>query len=188
MVTTAWDLIPTPLERHVTHKTSTTQFVSLAVALEHVEARERAPKLALVRALASGVRSRGFVRYAWPPYHEGEEQLSPELFTDYPPQHGPARIDWAEGTAVMGDGHPHPACTVYGLEVHRADLLARWPGPLKGAAKSRRLSKRLVQQVERASGRPVTSITRDGVTFNFAQPEPGAANNPWLDDLKVAKQ
>jgi hypothetical protein len=176
----------------VTRQTSTTEdFIPLYVALAHVEARERAPKLALTRALADNVRSRGFVRYAWPPYHEGEEQLSAELFTDYPPQHGPARIDWAEGTAVMGDGHPHPACTVYGIEVNKAGLLARWPGPLKPTAKSRRPSiARLVKQAE-ASGHPVTSITtRDGTTLNFAQPEPGEANNPWLDDLrrKEAKQ
>jgi hypothetical protein len=171
-----------------TRKTPTTEFIPLQTALAHVAAYERAPKLALVRALAGKVRSRGFVRYHWPPYHEGEEQLSAELFCDYFPQHGPARIDWAEGTAVMAEGHPHPACAVYGIQVSKRDLLRLWPGRLKRAAKSRRLSKRLVQQAERASGRPVTSITRDGVTFNFAQPEAGAANNPWLDDLKVAKQ
>jgi len=68
---------------------SSTEFVPLSVALDHIAAHERAPKLALVRALAGKVRARGFVRYAWPPYREGYEQLDPELFTDYPPQHPP---------------------------------------------------------------------------------------------------
>jgi hypothetical protein len=178
------------LEAAVPQKTSSTKdFIPQSAALEHVGAYERAPKLALTRALAGKVRSRGFIRYHWPPFHEAVELLSPELFTDYPEySQGPAQIDWAEGTALMPDnGHVHPPCAVYGLEVHRADLLKLWP--VKTGAKPRRLSKRLVQQVERASGRPVTSITRDGVTFNFAQPEPGRSEQSvWLDDLKVAKQ
>jgi hypothetical protein len=168
---------------------SSAEFVPLSAALDHVAARERAPKLALTRALAGKVRSRGFVRYAWPPYNEGLEQLSPELFSDYGPQHGPARIDWAEGTAVMGDGHPHPACTVHGIEVNKQDLLRLWPGRLKRAAKRTSIA-RLVKQAE-ASGHPVASITApDGTTIHFAQPEPSEANNPWRDDLrrKEAKQ
>jgi hypothetical protein len=167
-----------------------TDFISWREALALVEAREGAlAKRLLVRALAEGLSARGYVIYSWPPYREGYEQLSPELFTAYPPQHGPVRIDWAEGSAVMGDGHPHPACTVYGITVSKEDLLRLWPGPLK-PAKSRRPSvQRLVKQFEK-SGHPVSSITRDGVTFNFAQPELGEANNPWLDDLrrKEAKQ
>jgi hypothetical protein len=169
---------------------SSAEFVPLSTALDHVAAHERAPKLALVQALAGKVRSRGFVRYSWPPYREGDEQLSAELFTAYPPQHGPARIDWAEGSAVMGDGHPHPACSVHGIEVNKADLLARWPGSLK-LAKARRPSiRRLVQQAE-ASGHSVASVTTpDGMTIHFGQPEPSEANNPWRDDLrrKEAKQ
>jgi hypothetical protein len=183
-------LINGPLEAAVTRKNPTTEFIPLDVALDHVAAHERAPKLALVRALAGKVRSRGFVRYAWPPYHEGIEQLDPELFTDYPPQHSPARIDWAEGSAVMGDGHPHPACTVHGIEVNKQDLLALWPGPLKPAKARRPSIARLVKQAE-ASGHPVASVTTpNGMTIHFGQPEPSESNNPWRDDLrrKEAKQ
>jgi hypothetical protein len=182
-------LINGPLEAAVTRQNPSTEFISLGAALDHVAAYERAPKLALVRALAGKVRSRGYVRYAWPPFREGLELLDPELFTDYPPQHPPARIDWAEGTAVMGDGHPHPACTVHGIEVNKQDLFALWPGPLK-PAKARRPSIRdLVKQAEK-SGHPVISVTRDGTTIHFGQPESGEANNPWRDDLrrKEAKQ
>jgi hypothetical protein len=72
----------------VTRKSpTTTEFIPLSAALAHMAACERAPKLALTRALAGKMRARGFVRYAWPPYNEGDEQLDPELFTDYPPQH-----------------------------------------------------------------------------------------------------
>jgi hypothetical protein len=73
----------------VTHRVSSTQFIPLCAALDHIATRERAPKPALTRALAGKVRSRGFVRYAWPPFREGIELLDPELFTDYPPQHPP---------------------------------------------------------------------------------------------------
>lgn len=166
---------------------SSAEFVPLSAALAHVAAHELAPKLVLVRALADKVRSRGYVRYAWPPYSEGlESPLSPELFTDYG-QHGPARIDWAEGTAVMGDGHPHPACTVYSIGVNKQDLLARWPGRLK-PAKTRRLSIReLVKQAEK-SGHPVASVTHgpDGTTLHFGEAAP--TSNPWRDDLKATKQ
>jgi hypothetical protein len=45
----------------------------------------------------------------------------------------------------------------------------------------------LVKRAEK-TGKAVTSITTpDGTTINFSQ-EPGEANNPWLDDLKVTKQ
>jgi hypothetical protein len=129
----------------VTRQSSTTtDFVSPLAALEHVAAHEGAPaalaQRLLVQALAKGLRARGYVIYSWPPYREGYEQLSPELFTDYGPQHSPARIDCAAATAVMLDGHPHPACTVHGLEVSKAGLLARWPGRLKRPAKSQRPS------------------------------------------------
>src|SRR5262249_39531810 len=46
----------------------------------------------------------------------------------------------------------------------------------------------LVKRAEK-TGRRVTSITTpDGMIINFGEPEPSAANNPWLDDLKVTKQ
>jgi hypothetical protein len=162
----------------MTRQSPTTDFIPLQAALAHVAARELAPKLALVRALATKVRARGFVRYHWPPYLEGEELLSPELFSDYGPPHGPARIDWAEGTAVMADGHPAPACTVYGIEVSKADLLACWPGRL---AVARRLNiRRLVKQAEQASGRPVAAITLpDGTKFTFGE-EAGNALDAWM--------
>jgi hypothetical protein len=158
-----------------------TEFIPLPAALAHVAAHERAPKLALVRALAGNVRSRGFVQYAWPPYHEGEEQLSPELFSSYPPQHGPAQIDWAEGSAVMGDGHPHPACTVYGIAVNKQDLLRLWPGPFKRAANRLSIG-RLVKQVERASGHRVGSVTApDGTKLDFkAEQQGGNELDQWI--------
>jgi hypothetical protein len=171
----------------VTRQSPSTEFISLRAALEHVAAYERAPKLALTRALAGKIRSRGFVRYAWPPYNEGDEQLDPELFTDYPPQHPPARIDWAEGTAVMGEGHPHPACSVYGIEVNRADLFALWPGPLKPAKARRQSIKDLVKQFEN-SGHPVVSVTtRDGTTLHFSAAEAttNESDNPW-DEVNAA--
>jgi hypothetical protein len=90
----------------------------------------------------------------------------------------------------MLDGHPHPACTVYGITVSKPDLLALWAGPLKPAKARRPSIARLVKQAE-ASGRPVTSVTTPGgMTIHFCQPEPGETNNPWLDDLrrKEAKQ
>jgi hypothetical protein len=75
----------------------------------------------------------------------------------------------------MGDGHPHPACTVYGIEVNKADLLALWPGPLKRASKRTSIA-RLVRQAE-ASGHPVGSITtRDGITVTFGEGESAADN------------
>jgi hypothetical protein len=176
-------LIDEPLEAaRVTRKTPSTKFIPLYVALAHVAAHERAPKLALTRALAGGkVQARGFVQYAWPPYSEGEELLSPELFTNYPPQHPPARIDWVEGTAVMGDGHPHAACTVYGIEVNQADLLRLWPGVLKRPA--RRLSVRLVKQAEQAIGRRVTSVTlADGTKLDFTEQQGGGSDvvDQWI--------
>jgi hypothetical protein len=191
MGSATWSLIDEPLEAAplTRQNPSSAEFIPLSTALDHVAAHERAPKLALVRALAGKVRARGFVQYAHPPYNEGIEQLSPELFTDYPPQHPPARIDWAEGTAVMLDGHPHPACTVHGIEVNKADLLHLWQGPFKRGAKRTSIA-RLVKQAE-ASGHPVGSITTpNGTTIHFGQPEPSEANNPWRDDLrrKEAKQ
>jgi hypothetical protein len=150
-----------------TRRTFTTEFISLPAALAHVAAHERAPKLALTRALAGKVRSRGFVQYAWPPFREGIELLDPEFFTDYPPQHPPARIDWVAGTAVMGDGHPHPACTVYGIEVNKQDLLRLWPGRLKRAAK-RPSNERLLEQAA-ASGARLT--WPDGTQLDFSKAE-----------------
>jgi len=59
----------------VTRESPSTDFIPLPAAAAH----ERAPALAerlLVRALANVIHS-------WPPYSEGYEQLSPELFTDF---------------------------------------------------------------------------------------------------------
>jgi hypothetical protein len=156
---------------------SSTEFLPLSAALDHVAARERAPKLALMRALAGKVRTRGFVQYAHPPFNEGDEQLSPELFSDYPPQHPPARIDWGEGSAVMGDGHPHPACSVYGIEVNKQDLLRLWPGRLKRAA-NRPSNKRLLEQAA-ASGARVT--WPDGTQLDFSKAEQqGNEVDQWI--------
>ena|SRR6516225_2645192 len=48
--------------------------------------------------------------------------------------------------------------------------------------------RKLVEQAEK-TGKRVTSVTTpDGMIINFGEPEPSAANNPWLDDLKVTKQ
>jgi hypothetical protein len=48
---------------------------------------------------------------------------------------------------------------------------------------------RLIRQAEKATGKAVTSITTDGVTLTFGEPQPTEANNPWLADLdKVIKQ
>jgi hypothetical protein len=93
-------------------------------------------------------------------------------------------VNWVEGTATLGEGHVHPPCAVYGLEVHRADLLALWSGPLKPPKPRRRSIRDLVKQAEK-SGHPVGSVTLpDGMTIHFGQREPGEANNPWFDDLR----
>ena len=66
----------------MTRESPSTDFIPLPAAAAH----ERAPALAkrlLVRALAKGPRARGYVIHSWPPYSEGYEQLSPELFTDF---------------------------------------------------------------------------------------------------------
>ena len=127
--------------------------------------------------------------HSWPPYEEGHEQLSPELFTDYGPPHGPAHVDWAEGQRRHA-GRP-PAFRMPRAQ-HRgeqADLLRLWPGALRPAKARRPSIARLVKQAERASGHSVSGITTpDGMTIHFGQPELGEANNPWLADLKVTKQ
>jgi hypothetical protein len=161
-----------------TRKTPTTEFISLQTALEHVAAHERAPKPALTRALAGKVRSRGFVRYHWPPYHEGLELCSFELFSDYGPQHPLAKVNWVEGTATLAEGHVHPPCAVYGLEVHRADLLARWPGPLKRAA-SRPSNKQLLRQAEKSGGR-ITWPDGTQLDFSKAEQQGGNAVDQWI--------
>ena len=44
---------------------------------------------------------------------------------------------------------------------------------------------RLIAQAEKASGKTISSITMpDGTTVSFGEPEPTAATNPWLADLK----
>ena len=60
------------------------------------------------------------------------------------------------------------------------------------AAPKRRTRKpsiaRQIKQAEK-TGKRVTSVTTpDGMIINFGDPEPSAANNPWLADLKVTKQ
>jgi hypothetical protein len=173
----------------VTRSSFNTEFIRLPTALEHVEAREGAlAKRLLVQALAAGLPARGYVIYRWPPFSEGYEQLDRELFTDYPSEQcGPARINWAEGSAEMGELHPaHPPCSVLNITIQKAALLSRWPGPLKSAVRSRRPSiARLVKQAE-ASGHPVVGITTaDGTTLTFGQPEPATAGNTWDDILDV---
>lgn len=172
----------------MTRKSPSTDFIPYPLALDHVERREGAPgKRLLDRALADGLAARGYVIHEWPPYEEGIEALDPELFTPYP-QAPPARIDERDGSAVLsGWAHPHFECRVLNIEVDKAQLLARWPGKLK-PAKSRRQSIRdLVRQAEK-SGHRVASVTRDGTTLHFNAAATDAANNPWLDDLKVTKQ
>jgi hypothetical protein len=47
----------------------------------------------------------------------------------------------------------------------------------------------LIKQAEKATGKPVTSITlADGTKLDFGKPESSASENPWFDDLKVTKQ
>ena len=74
-----------------------------------------------------------------------------------------------------------------GLAFMRQDRAAR-----VGQVAPRKLRKpsirKLVEQAEK-TGKRVTSVTTpDGMIINFGEPEPSAANNPWLDDLKVTKQ
>jgi hypothetical protein len=88
----------------------------------------------------------------------------------------------------MGDGHPHPACTVYGIEVSKADLLALWPGTLKRPSARRPNLARLLKQAE-ASGHPVTSVTtRDGTTLHFSEVKATDASNPWLAAIDGVKK
>jgi hypothetical protein len=167
----------------MTRQSSSTDFIPLPAALDHVAARERAPALAkrlLTRALADGLPARGYMIHHWPPYEEGIESLDPELFTDYGPQAPPARIE-RDGSAIMsGWAHPHFECRVLNLEVDKTGLLARWPGPLKRAPR-RPSIRRLVQQAE-ASGRPVASVTMpDGTKLDFSKAEQqGDAVDEWI--------
>jgi hypothetical protein len=58
-------------------------------------------------------------------------------------------------------------------------------------AKRQRRKPSIARQIKQAekTGKRVTSVTTpDGMIINFGEPEPSAANNPWLDDLKVTKQ
>jgi hypothetical protein len=170
-------LIAEPLEAAVTHKASTTEFIALGTALDHVEAREGtlAERL-LVRALAEGLPARGYVIHLWPPYQEGHEQLDPELFCSYGPQAPPARIERDGSAELRGWGHPHFECRVLNIEVNRQAFLQLWSGPLK-PAKSRRPSvQRLVKDFEK-SGRPVSGVTHgpDGTTIHFGEGETGEA-------------
>ena len=163
----------------MTRRTPSTKFIALGAALEHVEAREGAlAERLLTQALAEGLPARGYVIYSWPPYSEGHEQLSPELFTTYPPQHGPARINWGEGSAVMDDSHPHPACRVLNIEVSKAELLARWPGKLRRAARRPRI-RELVKQAA-TSGARVTLPDGTKLDFSKAAEQQGNELDQWI--------
>ena len=132
MVTTAWSLIADAVGAGtVTRQNPSTEFVALGAALDHIEAREGAlAKRLLTRALAEGLPARGYVIHTWPPYLEGHEQLDPELFCSYGPQAPPARIARDGSAELRGWAHPHFECRVLNIEVDKAQLLARWPGPL----------------------------------------------------------
>jgi len=55
--------------------------------------------------------------------------------------------------------------------------------------KPRQRTTTLIKQAEKATGKPVTSITlADGTKLDFGKPESAAPENPWFDDLKVTKQ
>ena len=167
----------------MTRQDPSTQWISLRQALEHVSTHEGSRALAerlLVQALAAGLPAQGYVVHAWPPYREGWEALSGELFADYGAQVGRARIDWAEGSAVMPDGHPHFACCVLAIEVSKQNLLARWPGRLKGAGKTRRPSiRRLVAAAEKAGAK---SVTVEGVTMTLGGEQAAPTNelDEWI--------
>jgi hypothetical protein len=162
----------------MTRQSPSTDFISYPLALDHVERREgAAAKRLLDRALAEGLPARGYVIHLWPPYEEGYEQLDPELFTPYP-QASPARIE-RDGSAVLsGWAHPHFECRVLGIEVGKGELLARWTGPLKRAAK-RPSNQQLLKQAEKSGGRVTWP---DGTTLDFskAAQQQGNEVDQWI--------
>ena len=69
--------------------------------------------------------------------------------------------------------------------------VAEQPPPPQRERKPRRrsITKKMIEQAEKATGKPVTSITlADGTKLDFGKPESAAPENPWFDDLKVTKQ
>ena len=70
--------------------------------------------------------------------------------------------------------------------------LPQAPKPLQPpkSSKPRKPSiSRMIEQAEKATGKPVTSNTlADGTKLDFGKPESAAPENPWFDDLKVTKQ
>jgi hypothetical protein len=69
--------------------------------------------------------------------------------------------------------------------------VAEQPPPPQRERKPRRrsITKKMIEQAEKATGKTVTSITTpDGTTLHFGEPEPTEATNPWLADLDKVKQ
>ena len=59
---------------------------------------------------------------------EEVQELSRQPWKANPGGYGPAKADWQYDSATMSEGHPHPACRVYRIEVARQAI---WPAPSK---------------------------------------------------------
>jgi hypothetical protein len=98
----------------------------------------------------------------------------------------------AEGIAKLFGPHPVLAGDLDLIEreaVQRVEEACTSKLLTKPAPRRKPSLSRMIKQAEKAAGKRVTSITTpDGATLRFDEPEPTAATNPWLADLKVTKQ
>ena len=63
------------------------------------------------------------------------------------------------------------------------------PPPARRVGRRKPSMRTLIERAEKATGKPVTSITMpDGTKLEFGKAESAGPDNPWLADFKVTKQ